>query len=153
MTASLHHAQPILAAALTAGFRESGIQSLKNLDDPTAFPMVAIRTSGLALGSVVGCLSESEPDAPVRSLVEEDYLALLVRLANERFGANAERVCRLGENLFARKKSVLPVWEDKGSRRERLRSEGLERQRGGLCVKKEPGSRENLNGLAFLDDE
>lgn len=54
MTASLHHAQPILAAAINAGFRESGVQSLKNLDDVNAFPMVAIRSAGLALESVVG---------------------------------------------------------------------------------------------------
>ncbi|KAL2042679.1 hypothetical protein N7G274_004438 [Stereocaulon virgatum] len=58
MAASLYHAQPILTAAINAGFRESGIQSLKNLDDANAFPMVAIRTAGLALESIVGVVSE-----------------------------------------------------------------------------------------------
>ena len=144
MTASLQHAQPILAAALSAGFRESGVQSLKNLDDPHAFPMVAIRTSGLALGSVVGYLREHEHEdghyqnegdpqhpATIHSLVDEDYLAFLVRLANERFGANAARVRRLSDNLFARPDPAAcePAWEDKAARRRRLRAEGLETQR------------------------
>ncbi|KAL8879587.1 MAG: hypothetical protein Q9192_008200, partial [Flavoplaca navasiana] len=40
-TASLSHAAPILSAAISAGFRESGVQSLKNLSDPNAIPMVA----------------------------------------------------------------------------------------------------------------
>ncbi|KAL8875598.1 MAG: hypothetical protein Q9192_009023, partial [Flavoplaca navasiana] len=42
-TASLSHAAPILSAAISAGFRESGVQSLKNLTDPNAIPMVAVR--------------------------------------------------------------------------------------------------------------
>lgn len=54
MTASLHHAQPILAAAINAGFRESGVQSLKNLSDGNAFPMVAVRSAGLRVESLVG---------------------------------------------------------------------------------------------------
>ncbi len=54
MTASLHHAQPIVAAAINAGFRESGVQSLKNLSDGNAFPMVAVRSAGLRVESLVG---------------------------------------------------------------------------------------------------
>jgi tRNA wybutosine-synthesizing protein 3 len=54
MTASLHHAQPIVAAAINAGFRESGVQSLKNLSDGNVFPMVAVRSAGLRVESLVG---------------------------------------------------------------------------------------------------
>lgn len=159
MTASLHHAQPILSAALTAGFRESGVQTLKNLDDPHAFPMVAIRTSGLALESVVGYLRENEgdPHPAIHSLVEEHYLAVLVRLANERFDANAGRVRRFSENMFIRPEQGLALaWEDKGARRGRLRAEGLERQRQrqrerrGVCGETE--SQERLDGIVILED-
>ena len=61
MAATLKHAQPVLAAASAAGFRESGLQSLKNLDDADAFPIVAVRTSGLALESIIG-IRESNGD-------------------------------------------------------------------------------------------
>ncbi|KAF7508472.1 hypothetical protein GJ744_009185 [Endocarpon pusillum] len=53
MTASLHHAKPLLSAAINSGFRESGVQSLKNLDNPNACPMVAIRTAGLGLEAII----------------------------------------------------------------------------------------------------
>ncbi|KAL2056243.1 hypothetical protein ABVK25_003266 [Lepraria finkii] len=143
MTASLHHAQPILAAAINAGFRESGIQSLKNLDDANAFPMVAIRSSGLALESIVGSmrdcmeiigsLSEDSGgysnDEEVHSLVREDYLDLLIKLANERFKTNAERMRRFEEDLFRREGSGLgSPWEDGKDRQERKRAEGLKQQ-------------------------
>jgi tRNA wybutosine-synthesizing protein 3 len=36
----------------------------------------------------------------IRSLVTDEYLEILIRLANERFGANAERRRRFEENLF-----------------------------------------------------
>ncbi|KAL8696638.1 MAG: hypothetical protein Q9201_007557 [Fulgogasparrea decipioides] len=71
-TASLHHASPILKAAIAAGFRESGVQSLKNLYDAHALPMVAVRSAGLAFESVIGraaatgSSSESRlPDHPI----------------------------------------------------------------------------------------
>ena len=155
MTASLHHAQPILAAAINAGFRESGIQSLKNLDDANAFPMVAIRSSGLALESIVGSmrdcmedigsLSEDSSgysnDEEVHSLVREDYLDLLIKLANERFKTNAERMRRFEEDLFRREGSGLgSPWEDGKDRQERKRAEGLKQQEK-LRRKKADGER------------
>ncbi|KAK3169058.1 hypothetical protein OEA41_005506 [Lepraria neglecta] len=143
-TASLHHAQPILAAAINAGFRESGIQSLKNLDDAKAFPMVAIRSSGLALESIVGSmrdcmedlgsLSEDNGgysnDEEVHSLVREDYLDLLIKLANERFKTNTERMRRFEEDLFRREggSALGSPWEDGKDRQERKRAEGLKQQ-------------------------
>lgn len=137
MTASLHHAQPILAAAINAGFRESGIQSLKNLEDPNAFPMVAIRTAGLAFDSLVGVIPSrtldenegKEVEEHATKIVTEPYLELLVSVANERFKINAERMWRFEQNLFRREEGIGDVWEDSKSRQERKRAEGLEQRR------------------------
>lgn len=127
MAASLYHAQRVLAAAINAGFRESGVQSLKNLNDANAFPMVAVRTSGLAFESLIGFTERSGQVEIVQSLVSEDYLGILVDIANERFGANTERIKRFEQELFCQSsKSV--VWEDAESRKARKRAEGLARQ-------------------------
>ena len=128
MTASLHHAQPILAAAINAGFRESGIQSLKNLDDANAFPMVAIRSSGLALESIVGSMQDDLEAGEIHSLVSEDYLDMLIKLANERFKTNTERMQRFEEDLFRREAGPEEAWEDRKARQERKRAEGLKQQ-------------------------
>ena len=136
MTASLHHAQPILAAAINAGFRESGIQSLKNLEDPNAFPMVAIRSAGLAFDSLVGVIPSltldehegEDVEEHATKIVTEAYLELLVSVANERFKINAERMQRFEQELFKREEGIGDVWEDSVSRQERKRAEGLERR-------------------------
>ena len=136
MTASLHHAQTILAAAINAGFRESGIQSLKNLDDAEAFPMVAIRTAGVALESLVGILPDriqdqkdgTETEEHIVRIVSEEYLELLVNIANERFKTNAERMKRFEQDLFKRESGLRQAWEDSKSRQERKRAEGLKQQ-------------------------
>ena len=142
MTASLHHAQPILAAAINAGFRESGIQSLKNLDDVNAFPMVAIRSSGLALESIIGCVPDRVNDTSkrgsdgkhyandedVHSLVSDNYLNLLLKIANDRFKSNMERTRRFESDLFERKATTSSSWEDSKTRQERKRAEGLKQQ-------------------------
>ncbi|KAL9119987.1 MAG: hypothetical protein Q9187_003463, partial [Circinaria calcarea] len=111
MAASLRHAQPILSAAINAGFRESGVQSLKNLDDLSSFPMVAVRSSGLALASLVGFINEDS--GAVQSIVDEGYLKILLNIANERFGANAERIQRFRTNLLQRSKMKKTPWETK----------------------------------------
>ena len=137
MTASLHHAQPILSAAINAGFRESGVQSLKNLEDTNAFPMVAIRTAGLAFESLIGVilsrtLAENEGEeveVHVTKIVSEAYLELLVIIANERFKINAERMRRFEHDLFKREEDLGDMWEDGKSRQERKRAEGLEQRR------------------------
>ena len=136
MTASLHHAQPILAAAINAGFRESGIQSLKNLEDSHAFPMVAIRTAGLALESLIGLIPNSTQDQkggddieePITRIVSEEYLELLVNIVNERFRTNADRIQRFEQDLFKREKGLGQAWEDSKIRQERKRAEGLQQQ-------------------------
>jgi tRNA wybutosine-synthesizing protein 3 len=124
MAATLQHAQPVLAAASSAGFRESGLQSLRclaSLDDagdatslpPSSFPMVAVRSSGLALESIIGCSSDDDQpsrssegvpvtgaNSLVQSLVTEEYLAMLVSIANERFIVNKARVSRFRTHLL-----------------------------------------------------
>lgn len=128
MTASLQHAQRVLSAAINAGFRESGVQSLKNLDDPNAFPMVAVRTAGLVLSSVIGCAKNDERDEEILSLVNEGYLRMLVNVANERFLANTDRIERFTAQLFPSTTAQNLKWEDPEARRERKRAEGLRRR-------------------------
>lgn len=132
MTASLHHAQSILAAAINAGFRESGVQSLKNLNDPNVFPMVAVRTSGLAFESLIGFLMESGPSEEsqgiIHSLVSEEYLGILLKIANERFQTNTKRMKRFKNALFSERDKPSPKWEDTMTRQTRMKEEGLTRQ-------------------------
>ncbi|KAL9577652.1 MAG: hypothetical protein Q9203_007380, partial [Teloschistes exilis] len=159
-TASLHHAAPVLKAAISAGFRESGVQSLKNLTDPNALPMVAIRSAGLAFESLIGRVVSSTPHPPlpqdidsekddddgggggeggdrggeqvIEALVSEEYLEMLVGIANARFEANGERMRRFEELLFGggddHGGTVQEEWEDGEARRERKRAEGLRRR-------------------------
>jgi len=160
MAASLHHAQPILTAAINAGFRESGVQSLKNLEDPNAFPMVAVRTAGLALGSIIGYAWGSETgEKETGALVSEEYLETLLRVANARFAANAERIERFSDSLFHGNEGSEPAWENPRSRRERKRAEGLKKkdQLGAQDsqLNRDHGSRELDDGplLAILNTE
>jgi len=121
------------------------VQSLKNLADPGAFPMVAIRTAGLALASLVGVCNDSiaEGDDEVRRLVSEEYLEILVGMANERFVANRERIARFEHELFNKANSG-ESWEDGDSRRERKRREGLAR-RGALMRENGDEGRNNID--------
>ncbi|EAL85804.1 DUF207 domain protein [Aspergillus fumigatus A1163] len=132
MAATLHHAHPVLSAAATSGFRESGLQSLRCLEGENGpSPIVAVRSAGLSL--------ESEP--VIRSLVTEEYLQMLVAISNERFLVNAERKERFRTNLLklcsteqlcgpkTRSKAKHEGWEDPAARRERKRTEGLMRKK------------------------
>ncbi|KAL8799801.1 MAG: hypothetical protein Q9182_005633 [Xanthomendoza sp. 2 TL-2023] len=148
-TASLTHAAPILSAAISAGFRESGVQSLKNLTDPNALPMVAVRSAGLAFESVIGVIhtplnppqalhrgdledeqeQQEDKEGIAEALVDENYLEMLVDIANERFEANTERIRRFEEALFGKAGTKSECeWEDRATRNERKRREGLARR-------------------------
>lgn len=127
MCASLHHAQPILTAAINAGFRESGVQSLKNLDDANSFPMVAVRSSGLAFESLVGYVDDSRDEEKVQRIVDNGALELLATVANDRFVVNRERISRFEEELF-RDPGRLNHNERPEDRAVRKRAQGLERQ-------------------------
>ena len=112
----LASARRLLAVALAAGFRESGLV----LSEASAKHMLAIRTTsnGLEMPVAVASTEEaaggggsdatrdgSELDGGLRagglcSLVSREYLRFVVDLANTKFGANAVRVAGL-EAAFA----------------------------------------------------
>ena len=129
LCASLQYAKPLLSAAINAGFRESGVQSLKALE--TDFNgdgvMVAIRTNGIVFESVVG-VYDSELEI-AQSLVTDAYLEICASVVNERFQWNEIRKQRLTREL----QSVIErqAWEPekrvetKEERREWKRKEGL----------------------------
>lgn len=142
MTATLSHAQPVLSAASASGFRESGLQSLRCLEgDDGPSPIVAVRSSGLSLESVIGYCDDDESDEPlIYSLVTEEYLEMLIAMSNERFGVNAERRERFRSSLLESCSSVQSLpgkgkargkedWEDPVVRRERKKAEGLMRKK------------------------
>ncbi|RHZ55930.1 tRNA wybutosine-synthesizing 3 family protein [Aspergillus thermomutatus] len=149
MAATLQHAHPVLSAAATSGFRESGLQSLRCLEGENGpSPIVAVRSAGLSLESVIGyCeFSDEEDDTSskepvIRSLVTEEYLQMLVAISNERFSINAERKERFRTSLLnlcsrdqssgsgTRAKAKPEGWEDPAARRERKRAEGLMRKK------------------------
>lgn len=133
MCASLHHARPLLSAAINAGFRESGVQSLKNLDDLEACPMVAIRTAGgLSLQSVIGFVESNELNEDrYYGLIPENHLKVLFEAANAKFEANSQlpRIFRncLKDALETQQSKALRNirWEDPIDRKIRKRQEGL----------------------------
>ncbi|KAL4772637.1 methyltransferase TYW3-domain-containing protein [Aspergillus nidulans var. acristatus] len=140
MAATLHHAQPVLSAASSSGFRESGLQGLRCLveGDKGPSPVVAVRSAGLALESVIGYYDDHSD--VIRSLVSEEYLQMLVTMSNERFSVNSERKKRFRIALLNNcssesptganyKGKTKPGWEDPQKRRERMRAEGLARKK------------------------
>lgn len=132
LCASLEHARPLLAAAINAGFRESGVQSLKALDPSQVGDgvMVAIRTNGIVFESLVGL---QDSDGVARAVVDEGYLAMCAGIINERFHWNEVRKARLVNELESVIKRAgwhgdAAKQETKEERRERKRRAGLKRQ-------------------------
>ncbi|KIW75644.1 hypothetical protein Z517_10386 [Fonsecaea pedrosoi CBS 271.37] len=126
--ATLRHARHVLAAAVNSGFRESGVQSLRALDDAEHGVMVAVRTAGLAFETVVGVAVDAQTprqetvtspaggedpggvgidmaqpagqtEAIMHRVVGEEYLALCAAVVNERFAWNVERRERFRREL------------------------------------------------------
>jgi tRNA wybutosine-synthesizing protein 3 len=157
MAASLHHARLALAAAINAGFRESGLQSLKNLEDSNSFPMVAVRTSGLALSSLIGFVKDGSAEDDVQCMVEESYLEILLKLANDRFQANTARINRFREHLREHQRRPGMLWEAQTNRKQRNEAVGLERQHklraDGLATDAGMASiNESIAGTFLFDD-
>ncbi|KOS20840.1 tRNA wybutosine-synthesizing protein 3 [Escovopsis weberi] len=149
LTASPAHAQLLLRCALQAGFRESGAVSItppssnnsssSSSEQHPAMPMVAVRSMGLGLESLVGYAPG--PDAARRRrTVSPEYLRMLLRVCNERFAENAKRIERF-RDAFGREVRAAAAgghgakmspeggrWEDPAERRERKRAEGLRRR-------------------------
>ncbi|KAF7846527.1 hypothetical protein BT93_L4197 [Corymbia citriodora subsp. variegata] len=132
LCATLRDAKPLLTAAINAGFRESGVQSLKALDDANAGVMLGIRTAGIAFESVVGHVVEhADGEEGYVSVLNEKVLRLLLDVANARFEYNVERRERLRGELrkFAEINAKNGEWEDENIRREKKRAEGLRRRK------------------------
>ncbi|KAL7800039.1 methyltransferase TYW3 domain-containing protein [Trichoderma ceciliae] len=139
LTASLGHAQLLLRCALQAGFRESGAINIASPSQPGAqtMPMVAIRSMGLSLESLIGY---EGIDGTRRRIVPPEYLKMLLQISNERFVENTKRIERfrsaVQEAVLEPEASSMPKklnpegkeWEDAATRRERLRAEGLKRK-------------------------
>ncbi|KAF2130838.1 hypothetical protein P153DRAFT_430144 [Dothidotthia symphoricarpi CBS 119687] len=133
-TASFTHAQRVLTAALSAGFRESGAVSLDTKKSTEVNPMVAVRSAGYSFDSIIGYQDEEGQNI---ALVNELYLQTLVRIANDRFKINTERIARLRAALMdshcssnaVSSGTSKPDWEDADVRKRRKREEGLARQR------------------------
>lgn len=133
LTESVKDAQHALNAALFAGFRESGISGVLDSKGRSVNPMVAIRSSGLGLDSIVGFNDPDDEVDRTYPMVSEPYLRTLIQVANERFLINAERMNRFQQAL---KKQVgremsenTSTFEPRDVRKERKRKEGLLRQK------------------------
>jgi tRNA wybutosine-synthesizing protein 3 len=135
LTASFSHAQTILKAALQAGFRESGALNLTSATSEAPTPIVAVRSTGLGLDSIIGRLDD---DGEGICVVSDTYLEGVLAVANERFEENSKRITRFCELLLGiaetpsdteARKPKGEDWEDASVRRERKRAEGLKRSR------------------------
>lgn len=153
--ATLRHARPLLAAAINAGFRESGVQSLKILDEPDSGVMVAVRTTGLSFETIVGTVVPSDggdQEEVMQSVVDEKYLGMCVGVVNERFRWNDERRERFRRELKSamEREGAKSSWETKEERSRRKKEEGLSRQRNakeGENNRKEHDEQMSYNGF------
>ncbi|KAI1349915.1 methyltransferase TYW3-domain-containing protein [Xylaria sp. FL0043] len=127
LTASLEHAQLLLRCGLQAGFRESGAINLTSTASEAVTPIVAIRSMGLSLESLIGI----QEDGVTKCTVSDHYLHSLLRIANERFEENRKRIERFRTAVLEASKPPKrddTEWEDAQARRERKREEGLRRK-------------------------
>lgn len=132
LCASLQAAKPLLAAAINSGFRESGVQSLKALDDSDAGVMLAIRTAGLSFDTVIGMAETvaggqtGTVEEVYKGLVDENYLRLCMKVINERFEWNVDRRERLRKEILQIKQNLEKnaAWEDSETRKKRKKQEG-----------------------------
>ncbi|PTB64646.1 hypothetical protein BBK36DRAFT_1123214 [Trichoderma citrinoviride] len=151
LTASLGHAQLLLRCALQAGFRESGAINITSPSSEQTMPMVAIRSMGLSLESLVGY---QDLDGQRRRIVPAGYFKMLLQISNERFVENTKRIGRFRsafkEVVLEPREASVPKklnpegkeWEDAAARRERLRAEGLRRKAALQAEKSESPAQE-----------
>lgn len=115
-------------------------------------PMVAVRSMGLALESLVGVRT---PAGALQRTVSAEYLRTLLRVANGRFVANAERIQRFRAGLLdataVRSKKDGTGWEDAQARRERMRAEGL-RRKAELQLQQQQQQRQQDGAISGIED-
>ena len=133
LTSSLDAAKRVLAAAQTAGFRESGISSVSGPAGREAdMVMVAVRSTGLATDAPIGYLiGEDGVGRTVALSVSDGYVRSLVEMANAKFHVNGERTRLFRRALldqFGDSGRAAADWEPADVRKARKRDEGLRRQ-------------------------
>ncbi|KAH3671352.1 hypothetical protein WICMUC_004649 [Wickerhamomyces mucosus] len=110
----------IYQTAMNCGFRESGI-GVNNI--------VAIRIS-IKLDIPIGFLTS---DNEYSLFIDENYLKLVTNLSLDRFNENERKLSQLysaiEENIINQPQKEEKVWESKKDRAERMKKEGLERQK------------------------
>ncbi|CAZ86625.1 unnamed protein product [Tuber melanosporum] len=126
-TLDLQTARIILTAALSAGFRESGIMNPGLTEH--SFPMIAIRCNGLVVDSIIGVMNVTP--SGIKMIVDENYLKTMMLVSSLRFEDNKRRIDafsgKIEQVLF--NQGQAPSKESKGERKIRKREEGLRRQR------------------------
>ncbi|KAF2499584.1 hypothetical protein BU16DRAFT_535917 [Lophium mytilinum] len=159
LTASFEHAQRVLSAANTAAFRESGAMGFNSVQGETN-PMVAIRSAGFSFDSIIGY---QDPSGCNVAFIDEDYLRMMVGLANERFQINSDRILRFRDALHsqyshasangsAKPQHVKKGYEDPEVRRQRKRQEGLIRQQSLHNAENTDGNHESDADLGGMFD-
>ena len=146
----------MLAAALQAGFRESGALNIvpSSAGSDVITPVVGVRSTGLALESIVGV----HTDGISKALVPEWQLQALVEFGNQRFLENTRRIARFRELLknglrigsgdtTRRKGQNGEDWEDKDARRARKAEEGRRRAEEVRRAREQQASSETYNEL------
>ena len=124
---------------MTAGFRESGISCIFDKRGTATNPMVAVRSAGLAIDSIIGFQTQENGADQISVMVSEDYLRTLIAVANERFTINAERIARFRTALLKGKGCTMEsgmddnaqetsTYEPSDQRKARKRREGLLRR-------------------------
>lgn len=159
LTASSEHAQLLLRCALQAGFRESGAVSLlppsvSGVSTGDAMPIVAVRSMGLSLESLIGY---EAADGTRSLMVSPDYLDVLMQISDQRFTENTRRIQRFTDAFRdaiagppVRKNDAGGDWEDAAARRDRMRAEGLRRK--AELAKKTPQAEAELQSAEFTQD-
>lgn len=152
LCSSLDNARKLLGAALSSGFRESGISSISSEHDMV---LVAIRTNGLAFDSIIAAVNSTEGEKPVL-LVTEQYLRMLVHISNQRFEVNQIRKHRL-RSAFLQSIGTGQdtAWEPAEVRRARKQAEGLAKRQSMRDNKEASRTKEdsNTNGEDSFDLE
>ena len=133
MAASAEDAQAALKAALQAGFRESGMSGFSDAKGRPTTPVVAVRSSGLGLDSIIGYMDPKAPELEAGTLhpmVSESYLRTIVQLANQRFATNEERKYRFKESFSQLTPTFIPDGHTtKALKKQRSREKNTNRKR------------------------
>lgn len=114
LAGSAESAQTMLGAGMAAGFRESGTSGIVDSKGHPSAPMVAIRSSGLAMDCIIGfqpsSITNDHTRAPhVQPMVSEDYLRTVIVVVNNRFKQNILRKERFRQSMLMQFAGSLPV--------------------------------------------